>query len=69
MNSLKGQRVYWIEEDKGFAGKVVDIEVEDHYFYESNEAIYITVTVEDESTKEWVDVPLEEIRYLGKEGG
>ncbi len=72
-NKLMGQLVTArIPEDEDskeliLTGKVINIDINDFYFYEKNEPIYITVNllpesnVSEEDLEDYIDIPL---RYI-----
>ena len=73
LNKLINQKVIATlndgEEDYTVEGTVLDVEVNDYYFYEKGEPIYITVSImptsdlpEDFDPDEYANIPLENIR-------
>lgn len=58
------------EDSQILKGKIIFVNVDDYYFYEKNEPIYITVNLEPgpdedfdlETAEDYIDIPLEYIR-------
>lgn len=69
LNKLIGQKVIATIEDTEIEGTVQDVDINDFYFYEKGEPIYITVSVlptgeidEDFDEEDFSAIPLDNIR-------